>query len=431
MTPQAETRIANLRVVAEPQDASPNGAAGFSTPVPRLGGKRAGMVVFSPYPFDPRPCRAADALLEEGMTVDYICEGGDGLPRREKRGALDITRLPIQHYRGGPLSYFYQYSAFISLSAAILAWRTLRRRYDLVYIHNMPDILVASALIPKLFGAKVILDQHDPMPELMMTIFDKSSSSFTVRVIRLLEKWSLARADLVIAVNEACRKIFSQRSCPVQKIAVVMNSPDGEIFPYRPANSYPVRTSDRPFVIMYHGSLVERNGVELAVDALARVGDRIPHAELRIYGGDSAYLRRAMEKAARLGLEGQVRYFGPRKLEDLVHEIESCDVGVIPNQRNTFTDINTPTRLFEYLALGKPVIAPRTPGILDYFTPESLFFFDSGNAEELAERFEYVAAHPVEAVETAERGQQIYLTHTWARERQGLVDRVSGLLAAG
>ena len=48
----------------------------------------------------------------------------------------------------------------------------LRHRYDLIYIHNMPDILVFSALVPKAFGAKVILDQHDPMPELMMTIFN-------------------------------------------------------------------------------------------------------------------------------------------------------------------------------------------------------------------------------------------------------------------
>ena len=167
----------------------------------RFAGKRAAMVVFSLYPFDPRPRRAAETLLKEEMQVDLICEGDGKAPKHEQAGGLSITRVPIKHFRGGALSYFYQYSAFILISAAILAWRRMRKRYDLVYIHNMPDILVISALIPKLFGAKVILDQHDPMPELMRTIFNKDENSFAVRVIRSMEKWSIARADLVITVN--------------------------------------------------------------------------------------------------------------------------------------------------------------------------------------------------------------------------------------
>ena len=50
---------------------------------PRLAGKKAGMVVFSLYPADPRPRRAAEALLKEGMQVDLICEGDAGSPKRE------------------------------------------------------------------------------------------------------------------------------------------------------------------------------------------------------------------------------------------------------------------------------------------------------------------------------------------------------------
>src|ERR1019366_9968515 len=99
------------------------------------------------------------------------------------------------------------------------------------------------------------------------------------------------------------------------------------------------------------------------------------------------------EKAHSLGLESCIRYLGPKCLEELVQEIESCDVGIIPNQRNPFTDINTPTRIFEYLALGKPVVAPRTPGIQDYFDPESLLFFEAGNAQDFAEKIEYVYSH--------------------------------------
>jgi glycosyltransferase involved in cell wall biosynthesis len=387
------------------------------------------MVVFSPYPADPRPRRAAEALLREGMSIDLICEADDRLSQREKLGLLDVTRIPIRHYRGGALSYAYQYSTFIAITALVLAWRTLRKRYDLIYVHNMPDILVISALLPRLFGARIILDQHDPMPELMMTIFNKSATSLAVRVIRRLEKWSIACVDRVITVNEACRKIFSERSCSAEKVAVIMNSPDSDIFRYRAAGSYPVRCSSAGFVMMYHGSLVERNGLALAVDALACLLRTIPQAELRVYGKSTPYLESVMKKVREMGLDKNVAYRGGRKLEELVTEIEACDVGVIPNLRNTFTDINTPTRIFEYLALGKPVIAPNTPGIRDYFGSESLIFFESGDPDDLARAMALTASSPEEAVRSAERGQQVYLEHSWQREREDLVDLVVDLVA--
>jgi len=395
-----------------------------------LRGKRVGMVVFSSYPADPRPRRAAEALLAEGMHVDYLCEADEKLPKREHIGNLEVIRLPITHFRGGKFSYAYQYSSFITMSASILAWRSLRKRYDLIYIHNMPDILVCSALIPKMLGAKVILDQHDPMPELMMTIFGMSEDSAAVRLMRTLEKWSIARADRVVAVNLICKRIFAARSCRAEKIGVVMNAPDGAIFPYRAARSYPEKSiaSREPFAIMYHGSIVERNGLDLAVEALARVHKSIPSAELRVYGRSTPFLEQVMRRVKDLNLERKVCYLGAKRLEELVQEIEACDVGVIPNQRNSFTDINTPTRIFEYLALGKPVIAPRTPGIQDYFGPQELLFFDAGRAEQLGEQLQYVYSNPREAMDTAERGQQIYLAHTWERERETLVQLVSELV---
>jgi glycosyltransferase involved in cell wall biosynthesis len=396
-----------------------------------LQGKRVAMVTFSSYPADPRPRRALDALLGEGMSIDLICLWDENTLRREKSGKLDVLRVPIEHKRGGIFSYGYNYAAFIFVCSFILTMRALRRRYDLVYVHNMPDILVLCALVPKMLGAKVILDQHDPMPELLTTIFNLREDSAKVRLMKWLEKWSIARANAVVTVNIACKRIFASRSCPPAKIGVVMNSPDGEIFPFRaprPRQSASA-ASGKKFVIMYHGSLVERNGLDLAVEALARVRKTVPAPELRIYGRSTPFLEQVMERARTQGLGDCVSYLGPKRLEDLVDAIEDCDVGVIPNQRNAFTDINTPTRIFEYLALGKPVIAPRTLGIQDYFDPQSLFFFDSGNAEELAEKIEYVFSHAEESTETARRRQEVYLAHAWTEEKRTLVNLVSDLLS--
>jgi glycosyltransferase involved in cell wall biosynthesis len=395
-----------------------------------LKGKRVGMVMFSHYPDDPRPRRAVDALVREGMHVELICLRDGNAPGRQILDGIEVLRVPLKRRRGGKLSYAYQYSAFILISAIIFAWRAFTRRYALIYVHNMPDILVLSSLIPKALGAKVILDLHDPMPELMTTIFKLDKDSASVRLMGRIEKWSIARSNAVITVNLACKRIFSSRSCGPEKIEVVMNSPDAEIFPLRAArlphaaNEAP----NKPFVIMYHGSLVERNGLDLAVEALAQVRETVPTAELHIYGSNSPFLDRVMNMARSKGLHEAVRFHGPRRLEELVSAIDACDVGVIPNQRNSFTEINTPTRIFEYLAFGKPVIAPRTPGILDYFGKDSLLFFDAGNAEQLAQKIEYVFLHPAETSEITRRGQEIYGQHEWGQERSRLIGVVAGLL---
>ena len=388
------------------------------------------MVTFSPYPADPRPRRAIDALVGEGATVDLVCLGSENAPRREVLNGIDVLRVPLKNPRRGKFEYAFRYGAFILTSSVIFAVRSLARRYDLVYVHNMPDILVLSSLIPKVLGAKVVLDLHDPMPELMMTIFRVPQNSQSVQFLARLEKWSIARADLVITVNVACKRIFSSRSCRPEKIAVVMNSPDGQIFPFRAKRSEAFTGVDgnKPFVIMYHGSLVERNGLDVAVDALSRVRKVVPTAELRIFGQNTPFLERVMEAARTKNLQETVRYFGPRRLEDLVTEIDNCDLGVIPNHRNAFTDINTPTRIFEYLALGKPVIAPSTPGIQDYFSKESLLFFEAGNPGDLAQQIEYAFSHPREVHESVRRAQQVFLEHTWDRERETLLGRVSEIL---
>ena len=74
-----------------------------------------------------------------------------------------------------------------------------------------------------------------------------------------------------------------------------------------------------------------------------------------------------MASAQARGLDKFIEYRGSCRLERIVEAIASCDVGVIPNHKNIFTELNTPTRIFECLALGKPVIAPRARGIQDYF----------------------------------------------------------------
>jgi glycosyltransferase involved in cell wall biosynthesis len=417
-------------LTARTVESDSSGPSAMNTGSRRFAGRRIAMVTFSPFPFDPRPRRCVDALVSEGAQIDLICLAHGNDARRETLNGVNVLRIPLKHPRRGKLEYGLRYGAFIFITSVIFALRSLVRRYDLVYVHNMPDILVLSSVIPKALGARVVLDLHDPMPELMKAIFGAAEENSSVRWMKRLEKWSIARVDLVVTVNIACKRIFSGRSCPAEKIAVVMNAPDGQIFPQRTVqtNAMADRAGDKPFVIMYHGSLVERNGLDVAVDALVQVKRVIPNVELRVYGTHSAFLDQMMEKARSKGVDDVIHYLGRKQLEDLVPEIDKCDLGIIPNHRNAFTDINTPTRMFEYLAMGKPLIAPSTQGIEDYFSKESLLFFEPGNSDDLAQQIEYAYFHPREMMDILRRGREVYLQHTWERERETLLGRVSETL---
>jgi glycosyltransferase involved in cell wall biosynthesis len=220
------------------------------------------------------------------------------------------------------------------------------------------------------------------------------------------------------------------RGCPPQKIGVIMNSPDEEIFQYHESvrQQSVARQSSKPFVMMYHGSLVERHGLDLAVSAVAKAREKIPGAELRFYGRGTPFMEQVMDSVRKSQLSDAIRYLGPMKLEQIPGAIRECDVGIIPNRRSAFTEINMPTRIFEYLSQGKPVIAPKTAGIQDYFGPRELVLFELGNIDDLAVKMEYVFTHPEEMAGMVERGQAVYRAHAWSGERPRFISAVGGVL---
>jgi glycosyltransferase involved in cell wall biosynthesis len=404
----------------------------IAPPGPKLAGKRVAVLLYSTYPADPRPRRAAEAMTQAGAEVDLFCLGEEqDEPARESVGGVNVFRLPMARKRGGKASYLWQYGRFLLAAWRFVTFRDLRRRYDIVHVHNMPDFLAFAALLPKLRGAKVILDLHDPMPELMMAIYELSSGHWMVKTLRTLERWSIRTADLVLTPNITFRNLFIERGCPPRKIEIIMNSPRPDIF--ESGNMGAPRNGTRKsgvFRIMHHGLIAHRHGVDLLVDAVAQVRTAIPGVQLHIYGGRTSFLEVVLNRAAELGIAERVFYHGPQKQEAIADAIREADLGVIPNRRSSFTEQNFPTRIFEYLALGCPVIAPSTQGIRDYFPPDRLVYFEPGIVSDLANRIEWVSANVLHTQEIVNRGREIYNRHLWSSERARLLNLAANMIPA-
>jgi glycosyltransferase involved in cell wall biosynthesis len=385
------------------------------------------MIGFAYYPRDPRIRREAEALIEAGYSVDIICLRQSGERPREIINGANVYRVPLQHKRAGRFYYLWAYVCFICMAFFRVSILYVRKRYDLVHVHNMPDALVYSALLPKVCGCKTILDLHDPMPEVYMSKYAVSATHPVIRLLRLMEKCSICSSDAVLTVNTACRDLFISRGCPPSKIHVVMNVPQDSVFREVRKNRNTTSSRER-FVIMYHGTVVERNGLAVALDALERVRHKIPNLVFEVYG-DGDYLKYFLESAKARNLEGIINYHGFVAHEEIAQAIQSADVGLIPNIASIHWQYATPTRMFEYLYLGKCVIVPRTKAILDCFDERSLYFFESGDPDSLANALYEVYADPRRAEAVRKRGSSLcYRRYRWVNEKRHLVSIVQTLV---
>src|SRR5438477_7594002 len=185
------------------------------------------MVAFTYYASDPRVRREAEALAGRGDDVDCICLREPG---QEKVGNLNGVRLfplSIRRYRGAStIFYLTAYCLFFWSAFCELAVLHLKKRYDVVQVHTMPDFLVFVALIPKMLGAKVILDVHDLMPELYMSKFGVEETSWVIRFITWLERRSIAFAHRAIAVHNPHLEALIKHGNPKEKFDVLLNVPD-------------------------------------------------------------------------------------------------------------------------------------------------------------------------------------------------------------
>ena len=141
-------------------------------------------VVFSYYRWDARVRREAESLVEAGMSVDVICLQKEGESKEETINGVSVRRLPLGRKRAGQFRYIFEYFAFTLLALMRLSVRHVSRRYDVVHVHNMPDFLVFTALLPRLTGSKIVLDLHDPTPEVYMAKYSMGPEHPVVKVLR-------------------------------------------------------------------------------------------------------------------------------------------------------------------------------------------------------------------------------------------------------
>ncbi len=348
--------------------------------------KRHCMVVHAYYPLgETRVEREGLALLDHGIEVDVICLKDIKEPSFEIIDGIQIHRLPVRRHKGsGLVVQLLEYLSFFMMTFIYLTIQHLRKGYDVVQIHNLPDFLVFVALIPKLTGTKVILDLHDLMPEFYAERFQKSMDSLPVRMVLLQQILSCRFADHIVTVTEPWRQLLIKQGIPAKKCSVVMNLADPRIFQPLATENRPAEEKDR-FRLIYHGYIPQRYGLDLVLQALDRTRNKIPGIHFTLIG-NGEYLDTLKEMAHDLGLSKEhVKFIASMPAHKLPALIAKADLGVVPYRNDVFTDALLPTKLMEYALMGVPTIAASTTAISSYFDETMVQFFNPGNLEELVQ----------------------------------------------
>lgn len=376
---------------------------------------RVAAITYDYYPFDIRVRRMAEAATDAGYAMRVICLRDQGEAAHEVCNGVLTDRLPFSRGFGRPLPLsVLSWLWFTMMAGAVVTWQHLRQPYDVIIAHNMPDFLVFAAIIPRLLGAKVVLDVQDVSPELMSAKSSGRLKRILFRLAAIQERVSTAFASHVITVGWPFEERLKSRGVPARKLFLTLNSADPRLFPAErrcPPPSW-APGFEGPFIVMYYGTIAQRNGLDTAVRALALALPRAPRLRLDIMGRGE-YLPEVKRLAEELGVGDHVRFSDPCPSENIVDFVLHGDVGIIPYRRDGFAELVLPTKAYEQAWMQRPIIASDTVAIRSMFRIGSTLLCDPESPESFADALVNLYEHPELQRTLVERAFEDYAPYRW------------------
>ncbi len=385
---------------------------------------RACMVAYSFYESDNRVRRYAETLARRGDQVDVIALRRDGQPSFELLAGVHVYRIQKrERNEKGPVTHLSRLMKFFLRSAWTLAIRHHKAGYDLVHVHSVPDFQVFATLVPKLLGARVILDIHDIVPEFYASKFGVGERSVVYQLLRLVEKASAAYADHVIISNDLWHAKLTRRSVPPRKCTTIINYPDPAIFYRRPRAA----AENNDFIMCYPGTLNWHQGVDVAIRAMVLLRKKAPSLKLLIIG-DGPDREKLKDLVREFHLEDRVTITGLVPIEEIARNMANIDLGVVPKRTDSFGNEAFSTKILEFMAMGVPVIASNTRIDQHYFREGLVRFFESENTEDLAANVLDLVQNSAKCATLRERGDEFVRQNNWDVRKHEYLELVDKLV---
>ncbi|MDE6622593.1 MAG: glycosyltransferase [Lachnospiraceae bacterium] len=249
--------------------------------------------------------------------------------------------------------------------------------FDVIHAHCCVWAGYAAMRLSQKTGIPYVITEHATLFEL----HKDQISKFNDKCIRQ----AFENAKKVICVSHAFAKLISEYRT-AGDIEVVGNVVDFDQF--RPDKSEPHREM-RFLTICYMNTKDQliKKGMDVLLEAWCEFSRKCNSAKLIIGGGGHA-AQKAVEWCREYGIEQTVEFIGQLSREQVVEQMQACDVFVLPSRYETFGVV-----YIEAMACGKPVIAAANGGPDDFVKDFNGILIEPGNAEVLARAILYMVSH--------------------------------------
>lgn len=385
------------------------------------------MIAYTEYSRDGRVKREAEAAVCNGFNVDVFVLKEKTITNPHVIN--DVNIYPLNHWKYAGESNFKYILSYFIFSIKIFGVITkfyFKKKYPLIHVNNMPDFLVFSTLIPKIFGTKIILDIHDSMPELYAAKFQSGSTKLLIKLLKFEERFSAWFANTVITVHEPYKNdILAAHGIPLKKIHVVANFADRVHFTNNKYNT--INRNNNLIKLIFHGTIAERFGVDIVLLGLKKVLQKRPQIIFNIYGNGD-YFEQIVKLVDELELRNNVILHGYITLSEIPDKIAESDIGIVSQKPSRATDYMLPAKLMEYVSMELPVITIENTVIKYYFNNDELLFYEANSSDSFADKLLLLIEHKSIRDEYKNKMKAVNARLNWEIEKDKLINIYKNLI---
>lgn len=309
------------------------------------------------FPPDSRVENEAISLIKAGHEVHLF-----SLDYERRKQYEVINEIHVHRYSANKLTYklsalAYTFPFFHNRIKPLITEFINTVKPDVLHVH---DMVIAKAVMDVNNELKVVLDLHENRPEIMK--YYKHVSDGLGRLLISTDKWAIAQdkliknADKLILVTEEAKKVVVDQGLKaVEEIIVVPNTILPEVYlNYAIDNRILDRFKDS-YNIVYLGDTSFRRGTDTAIKSLSILKKTIPNIKL-ILVGDSSVDDQLKQLADNLEVANHISFEGWQDVSLFPSYVEASSMCISPLKRNKHHDTTFANKLFQYMAMGKPVV---------------------------------------------------------------------------
>ena len=229
----------------------------------------------------------------------------------------------------------------------------LTERYDAIHSHEEAGLL--GIWLAEWLGIPHLYDMHSSLPQ-QLSNFRYTRSALLKRTFERAEQAMIAGSRVVITVCQELPEVVVAAGAG-DRAFLIENVMGGEVNgdDVNVTAMFDVRArygigADQPLVL-YTGTFEEYQGLDMLMDASARLGASRPDVHVLVVGGDSVQVEQARTRARSLG--SPMTFAGQRPAEEIPTFVRASDILVSPRISGT----NTPLKIYTYLRSGRPIVA--------------------------------------------------------------------------